>query len=169
MEIINATNSDFDSVFSEIEKNFIEDERRDYINAKKLFLDGKYSILHFLVDGEKVGFITAWDLPDFVFFEHFVVYEGFRNRGYGSLALDALKSRFKRAVLEAEPPHTPLAERRLNFYKRCGFTADSHPYLQPSYRKDGSPVPLVLMSYPEPLEEFEGAISTIYEKVYSCI
>lgn len=166
MEIINASYADFDSIFSEIEKNFIEEERRDYEDAKELFLNGKYSILQFLIDGQKVGFITAWTLPDFVFFEHFVIYENFRNRGYGSLALDALKSKFKAAVLEAEPPHTPLAERRLNFYKRCGFVADPHPYLQPSYRKGASPVPLVLLSFPEKPHDFDKTVSAIYEKVY---
>jgi len=169
MEIINASYADFDSIFSEIEKNFIEEERRDYEVAKELFLNGQYSILQFLIDGQKVGFITAWTLPDFVFFEHFVIYENFRNRGYGSLALDALKSKFKAAVLEAEPPHTPLAERRLNFYKRCGFVADPRPYLQPSYRKGASPVPLVLLSFPEKPRDFDKTVSAIYEKVYSHI
>lgn len=167
MEIINADISDFNLIFSEIEKSFIPDERRDRDDALRLFLDKKYEILRFYVDGIEVGFITAWHLSDFVFFEHFVIYEKYRNQGYGAMALAALKNRFERMVLEAETPDTPIAKRRMNFYKRNGFTPSEHPYMQPAYRKNSSPVPLVIMSYPPLTNGFDNVVSNIYKEVYS--
>ena len=166
MEIINADISDFNLIFSEIEKSFISDERRDRDDALSLFLDKKYEILRFYVDGTNVGFITAWQLSDLVFFEHFVIYEKYRNQGYGAAALAALKQKFPKMVLEAETPNSPIAKRRLNFYKRNGFIANERPYLQPAYRKDSSPVPLVIMSYPAAVEDFDGLVSNIYREVY---
>ena len=94
MDIIKATLSDFDIIFSEIEKNFIPDERRDYADALRLFKKGKYEIIQFLTDGKKVGFITVWHVSDFVFAEHFVIFEKYRNKGLGAEALDKLKNTF---------------------------------------------------------------------------
>ena len=73
MDLIKATLSDFDSFFSEIEKSFIVDERRDYSDALALFKNGKYEILQLVINGERVGFLTVWTFSDFTFAEHFVV------------------------------------------------------------------------------------------------
>ena len=166
MKITKSKLSDFDFIYSEIEKSFIVDERRDYADALMLFKEGKYEVVEFLQEGERVGFITLWKLSDFVFAEHFVIYEKYRNRGLGSLALAALKENYEKIVLEAETPVTDIAKRRLGFYKRNGFIANEQPYLQPAYRKGGSEVPLVIMSYPEALDDFDLATALIRKEVY---
>lgn len=166
MDIIKATLSDFDMFFSEIEKNFIPDERRDYEDALRLFKEGKYEIIQFLTDGEKVGFITVWTISDFVFAEHFVIFEKYRNRGLGARALNKLKDTFSKIVLEAETPETDIAKRRLAFYERCGFIRNEQEYFQPAYRDNGSEVPLVIMSYPSALDNFGVATELIRQSVY---
>lgn len=166
MQVRKLSISEFDRIFSEIEKNFIPDERRDYPEAKARFESGEYDVLEFSSDGIPIGFITVWNFSDFVFLEHFVIYEEYRNHGYGSLALAELKSLFPKMILEAEPPFGGLQARRLAFYRRNGFFENEKKYLQPSYRDGGNEVPLVIMSYPEVLDDFDRPISLIKRKVY---
>ncbi len=55
-------------------------------------------------------------------------------------------------MLEIDPPEDERSERRLRFYERLGFVRNDYPYVHPSYRRPFSPHPLVLMSYPGPLD-----------------
>jgi GNAT superfamily N-acetyltransferase len=167
LSITNADLKDFDGFYREIEKNFPLDERRDYADALTLFEDGKYEILYIWDNGINVGFITVWQLREFAFAEHFVIYENFRNRGYGAAALEALKKKYRGIVLEAEPPCEDIQKRRLAFYKRCGFVENDGEYMQPAYREDGSEVRLRIMSYPGALGDFSAVTKEILIKVYS--
>ena len=166
MEISKASVSEFDFIFSEIEKSFVPEERRDYKDAHELFSKGKYDIITFNHNGDNVGFITIWNFSDFTFAEHFVIYEEYRNNGYGAMALRALQSQYPKIVLEAEPPITPIAKRRLNFYKRNRFLQNGKKYMQPAYRDGGEEVELVIMSYPDLLTDFDRTVSLIKDGVY---
>ena len=95
--------------------------------CRKYLKKGKYEIIQFLTDGKKVGFITVWHVSDFVFAEHFVIFEKYRNKGLGAEALDKLKNTFSKIILEAETPESDIAKRRLAFYERCGFTNNELP------------------------------------------
>ena len=167
MELLKLNEADFDVFYSEIEKSFIEDERRDSVNALRLFKDGKYEILSLMQDGKRVGFISLWNLPDFTFAEHFVIHKKYRNLGFGAMALSEIQRVYKKIVLEAEPPIEDIARRRLAFYKRNGFIENEGDYYQPAYREEGNEVRLVIMSYPSPLKSFEKAVSDIKSAVYA--
>lgn len=167
MQLTNINISEFEEFYRELKKSFIEDERRDFGNALRLFKDGKYEVRSIISDGKRVGFISLWHTPDFVFAEHFVIHEEYRNLGLGAKALCELKRLFSKIVLEAEPPIEEIAKRRLAFYKRNGFIENEGAYAQPAYRKGASEVPLVIMSYPERLENFKSAVSQIKKTVYS--
>ena len=167
MNLIKAAEEELELIYSEIEKNFIPDERRDFDATLRVFKDKDFTAYHLEEGGIKVGFITLWHFPDFEFAEHFVIYESFRNKGYGSRALSTLKAKFERIVLEAEPPTGEIQKRRLAFYGRNGFFENEKEYMQPAYRKGGKKVPLVIMSYPSPLEDFDEAVRLIKRKVYS--
>ena len=52
-----------------------------------------------------------------------------------------------------EYPKDELRQRRINFYRRVGFALNLHPYVQPAYEKSTSPVPLLVMTYPEAITE----------------
>ena len=169
MKLQIASRGDFDSVYDAIESSFIPEERRDREDARRLMNEGRYTLLHVVDKEERVGFLTVWELEGFAFVEHFVTYEKFRNKGYGSAALELLKARYENIVLEAEPPDEGIAARRIAFYERCGFCRNKQYYLQPPYRKDASGVELVLMSLPAVPEDFDSVANEIYLKVYGIV
>lgn len=166
MELSKIDTSHFDDFYLELEKSFIEDERRDYADALRLFKEGKYEILSLMHEGKRVGFISLWNLPDFTFAEHFVIHESCRNLGFGAMALSEIKRIYKKIVLEAEPAASDIAKRRLAFYKRNGFFENEGDYTQPAFRKTSRGVKLVIMSFPSPLESFDKTVEDIKNTVY---
>lgn len=167
MKLYPISLSDFDFIYSEMEKNFIKEEIRDYESAKAVLENPLYTIYRIENDGEFIGFITVWALSDITFAEHFVIFEKYRNCGFGKDAIGILCKMCGRLFLEAEPPETELSARRIGFYKRCGFFENDYPYTQPSYRKGGCGVRLVLLSYPEVLEAPEKKVTELYKTVYN--
>ena len=166
MRLQTASTEDFDFVYDALEKSFISEECRDREDARRLMDEGRYTLLHVTDSEERVGFLTVWELDGFAFVEHFVTYEKYRNKGYGSAALELLKERYTNIVLEAEPPTEGIAARRVAFYERCGFCRNDQYYFQPPYREGGDGVELVLMSLPAVLEDFDRVVAEIYKKVY---
>ena len=166
MKLVAMGREEFPAVYEQLEKNFIREERRDRADAEAILECPQYTVYHAVEGDEKVGFITVWELEGFAFAEHFVIFEPCRNRGLGAEVLRLLAARYDRIVLEAEPPVGDIQRRRLAFYGRNGFCQNDRKYLQPSYRKGGEGVELVLMSYPDPVSDFDGTVSQIYQTVY---
>ena len=169
MQLSKAEKSEFAEIYSAMERSFVREERRDREDAERLLSNERYSVFKIQDEGIDVGFITVWELSDFAFAEHFVVYENFRCRGYGAAALELIKKKFTRVVLEVEPPVSDIQKRRFAFYQRCGFVPHREYYLQPPYRKSDEGVELVLMSYPESLYQFDEAVKDIHTVVYGYI
>lgn len=167
MTLLPITQFEFDSVYTQLENNFIPDERRERKDARALLENPAFTMYHILKNNEKVGFVTIWELDSFDFIEHFVIYENYRNQGLGAKTLDLLKSRGKKLVLEAELPTDELQKRRVAFYQRCNFVKNQFDYTQPPYKKGGLGVPMVLMSYPCALNDAENTVSKIYKTVYN--
>ena len=166
IELVKMQKADFDGIYAEMKKNFIPDELRDYAHAKRVLEDPAFHLYHIEHEDEKVGFISFWRLDGVTFAEHFVVYERYRGAGIGAQVLPLLQQKFAPLVLECEPPDTEMKARRLAFYKRNGFHENNYPYMQPAYRKNGSEVPLILMSYPSPLADPAATASLIRREVY---
>ena len=166
MHLSPVTPQEFDAVYSAIEDSFPREERRDREAARRLLLEGRYSLYHTVEEGERRGCVSLWRFPDFVFVEHLLTYPAYRNGGMGARVLSCLKAEGLPLVLEAEPPLTEMAIRRLGFYRRAGFLENSIAYLQPPYREGDAPTPLVLLSYPAPLADPHTAAAVIYREVY---
>lgn len=166
MKLIPMKKAEFSAVYDQLEQNFIREERRSREDAEAMLERSQYVVYHAISGDERVGFITVWELDGFTFAEHFVVYEAFRNRGYGAEILAALKEIYPRIVLEAEPPVGEMPRRRIGFYERNGFCRNPRPYFQPSYYGEEDGVELVVMSYPALLADFDGTVAQIYETVY---
>lgn len=165
MELVKAAFSDMPFIYSQMEKNFIRDEIRDYEDAAAVFANEKYTVYHISENGDDVGFMCVWSLSGFSFLEHFVVYEQYRGKGYGGRALELLKAQCRMLILECEPPESPDQKRRWDFYVRHGMIGNKPDYWQPSYRKNGQRCYLKLMSSGE-LTSFSGVVKELYTEVY---
>ena len=119
-------------------------------------------------DGAAIGFMCVWNLSEFSFLEHFVIFQKFRGKGYGGIAFDILKNQCQLLVLECEPPEDPIKKRRVGFYERHGMIMNDNEYYQPSYRKDGEGCPLKLMSSKK-LVNFEDIVKEMYKEVYQTV
>ena len=166
MELIKAKAEDFSLIYSDMEKSFVREEIRDRDAARAGMTNEKYSVYHVTDGGTRVGFMTVWKLSGFLFLEHFVTYEAFRNKGYGTAALKLLKEKSELIILEAEPPIEDMQKRRSGYYKRNGFSENDFPYTQPPYRDGDEGVELVLMSYPKKLSDVDSFVEEIYREVY---
>ena len=65
---------DFDSLYDLIESSFPFEERPTRDEGRIRFGKEEFSAYALLEDGERVGFITVWQVADFHFIEHFVIY-----------------------------------------------------------------------------------------------
>ncbi len=157
---------EFDAIFDEMERAFPREERREREAARALLSHPAYRLYHTENNGIRVGFLGLWVLTGFIFIEHFVTYPAYRNQGHGAQVLTLLGQQYGTLVLEAEPPETEIAARRLGFYARAGFLQNDSPYLQPAYRAGEAPVPLVLLSYPCVLADPAAVTAQIYRTVY---
>lgn len=166
MQLIKAEKADFNTIYTEMQNSFIPEEIRERDEAFAVLSEKDYCIYKLIADGVWVGFITLWTLSEYTFIEHFAVFEKYRNRGLGARCIEQIKKLSKKLVLEAEPPLDEMKKRRIGFYERCGFHVNDCPYMQPPYKEGGEGVMLVLMSYPEPIENFESLKAELYARVY---
>ena len=153
-----------------LEEAFPEEERRETAAQRALLESGSLTALAARdAQGNLTALMTLWPLSRGLFLEHFAVDAAARGKGLGGDMLEALKARAEgRLVLEAEPPVSDWAVRRLAFYARHGLTAHEYPYSQPPYRPGGRYVPLRLLSCPPfaSREDFEQTADEIYCTVY---
>ena len=164
MKLIAASPADFPTLYAALCAAFPENERRDEENARALLDRTDYRLLHIEEAGERIGLFSLFEFEDFRFLEHFAILPEYRNRGLGTRALSLLTDR--PVILEAELPTTPIATRRIGFYRRCGFSVNPIEYAQPPYRTGDAPTPMHLLSSPTLLTDPQGAVALIYERVY---
>lgn len=154
-------------------ESFPLSERRPVERMLELYNgDSSFVIAVTVEDDQLVGFLTYWDLDEFIFAEHFAISPEFRNGGYGRKVMELFKSDMaKPIILEVELPATILSERRIGFYQRLGFKLwENIQYQQPAYHEGSNAVPMKLMSYgniniEKDLTEIKGKI---YSEVYNC-
>lgn len=123
-----------------------------------------------LDDDTPIGFITYWDFGHFYYFEHFAINPALRNGGYGQKILNHLCEVLKLPiVLEVEMPIEEMAQRRINFYKRHGFTLWEREYKQPPYKPGDNFLPMYLMAYGDLQceKDYDEVKKRIYQEVYN--
>lgn len=160
----------FDDVFSLMQKSFPKNEYRTYENQKKLLTNKYYKIIpYFGNENEFLAFAAVWEFESFKFVEHIAVSEKCRGMGIGSKIMrDIIEKSDTDIILEIEPPNDEISIKRLSFYERLGFKINEYPYLQPPFTKNGKPIPLKILSYPQTIDEqkFKKIKKIIYSNVY---
>ncbi|MGO1371989.1 MAG: GNAT family N-acetyltransferase [Senegalia sp. (in: firmicutes)] len=162
----------FDKIWDIYNSSFPEDEKRNLNLQKEILKDPRYKMKSLKDDEKVVGFITTWDMDDYLFVEHFAIDEKYRGKSYGKKFLkDLINKTDKNVVLEVELPDTKIAKRRIGFYERLNFKLNNYDYMQPAYAKDKEPMPLMIMTYPETIDkdEFNEVKDNLYNIVYSKI
>lgn len=162
----------FDSVYHIMEQSFPNDERRRYQEQLQL-LENPYYSVYIQENGTEIqGFVAVWHFDSFIFLEHFAVNPKFRNHGLGSHILDWMRTTFHTPIcLEAEPPETELARRRIGFYERNGFYLNDYPYTQPAISAGKKEIPLMIMTSDTVVDAdtFQQIKDTLYKEVYHCL
>lgn len=149
-------------------ESFPLSERRPVEKMMDLYKNNKRFVITLTVENDQlVGFLTYWDIDDFIFAEHFAISPEFRNGGYGGKVMELfLANTSKPIILEVELPNTILSERRIGFYQRMRFKLwENIQYQQPPYHGDENTVPMKLMSYGD--IDLEKNIKEIRNKIYS--
>lgn len=154
--------------------SFPESERRPvdslFAEDRPMHLWGIYSC-----DGGRelfAGIITVWHFADFIYIEHFAVEPGMRGRGIGAHVLDIIcRASDKPVVVEVERPdaHLPDTQRRIAFYRRCGFNTLGYDYIQPPYQPGLPAVPLLLMVNGSEVPSPAHIAATLHTAVYGCL
>ncbi len=169
---IQSSTADF--LFSLLETAFPPEERRSRKDMLCILAESEsFHPQAIYADGKKAGILTYWTFPDFWFIEHLAILPELRGCGYGKETLLQFKplAGGLPIILEVEPPENRTAERRIAFYRTCGFHLSDESYEQPPYSKDGQAIPLRIMSSPNPishelfLEFCRKTRSTVYQTV----
>lgn len=146
--------------------SFPEDERRDWYKFLQLFSEPCVKIISVFSEHQNKGYLVIWELSDFIFVEHFEVFEEFRNQKLGSEIINYLLKNYPRIVLEIEPENlNENAQRRFSFYQRQGFSLIDELYIQPSYGDGKKSLDLWLLAnyHPQNLKDLKDEI---YDIVY---
>ena len=166
MKLLRERGEGFSEIYSLMIESFPPDELRSESGARAIVSNSAYRLYRITERGRFLGFISVWRLSEFAFIEHFAILPEMRGKGYGARAISALGRWYKDMVLEAEPPECEISKRRIAFYERCGFHLSMEEYYQPPYKKGASPVRLMLMRYPAPIENHEKVAAALYREVY---
>ncbi|WP_300724426.1 GNAT family N-acetyltransferase [uncultured Bacteroides sp.] len=167
---INTSDIRYPFVEELLHTSFPLSERRDD-TEQRYNTDSKDHFHCYLIldDDTHIGMISVWEFPEFSYVEHLATSPKIRNKGYGKQIMEALRNQLDGIIiLEVERPEDEMSIRRINFYKRCGFSLCEMDYIQPPYRKGGESLPLYLMySGAENIDDrFECIKRKIYSEIY---
>lgn len=155
-----------EKIYNSYCSSFPEDERRNEKDFWDLFNNPNTEILFIFNEENFIGYLIIWKFPQFIFIEHFEVFEEFRGQKLGSKILETLHKKHQNIILETEPAIlNQIAERRVNFYQRNGYSILKKNYIQPKYSEEKNNLELWLMGTFVP-ENLEQSISEIYKIVY---
>ena len=167
--IIDVSDSRLDVIRDIYSASFPVEEQRPWESLLVKVADGEISLYVAMADGAVAGMATAWHLDGFRYIEHLAVDPRLRGHGLGAdvvrrlLSADSLP-----VVLEVEPlGFSAMAQRRISFYERLGFTAHhGYCYVQPPYTPDLPSVSLTLMTAGEGVPDLDAVTAQLHSRVY---
>lgn len=154
MELEKITNETFDKLYSLMEQDFPEVERRTKDDQKNLLKNKAVSLNFIKNDNAITGYFIYWDLGEFLFIEHIATLKEFRGQGLGTKFLkNFIKQSNKNILLEVELPTDKVSIMRISFYEHLGFVLNDYDYTQPSYHNGGDEQPMKIMTIKEKLSK----------------
>ncbi|MDO6390759.1 GNAT family N-acetyltransferase [Pontibacter sp. BT731] len=117
LRLTNTSHHLFEQAWELYEQSFPVEERRPLHWQLEIMPHASYHFELILQKDALVGILLWWSFKEIRFIEHFATAPNLRGRGYGRLILEAFASRSTRHVLlEVEPPHEEIQQRRIRFY-----------------------------------------------------
>lgn len=151
------------------EEAFPLDERREWAQFTELLANPDFFLEAIHLQKKLVGILTTWNLHDFKFIEHFAIRDSERGKGFGTQVVNQLLAESSvPVILEVDEPSTETAQKRIHFYEHFNFSVCKREYFQPPYSADKNKVKMLLMSYPEEINDeiFPQIKARIYRSVY---
>lgn len=137
---------------------FAPEERRPWDAIVTPAVPGQPRLRAIYAGDTPAGMVTTWDLGGVTYVEHLCINPAARGNGLGAAVIAALIDDARTGLpdgaahpapllLEVEPAgSTPMATRRIDFYRRCGLDVIDTTYIQPPYAPGLPSVPLWIMS-----------------------
>jgi ribosomal protein S18 acetylase RimI-like enzyme len=157
LEVLQLKNSE-DPNFAEFWKiysqSFPSNEKRSVTQQKDILGKPQYQLDIYTINRQVTGLFAFWSAPEFIFVEHFAVASEFRRKNLGSKILhEFISGKEIPVVLEIETPIDELTYRRLRFYESLGFKRNHHLHFQPPYQKGDPPLKLVILTWPDVIND----------------
>ncbi|MFA7084286.1 MAG: GNAT family N-acetyltransferase [Arcobacteraceae bacterium] len=142
------------------ESAFPKNEKRTLYEQEQTLQKKEYSFLALYEQKSFIGILGFWNIQEYIFIEHFAINPNLRGQNYGSKILTDFLHPLENIFLEIEPPLCLTTQRRLNFYENLGFIQNNIKHFQVPFRKNGSLLPLTLLSFQTPI------LPNDYERLY---
>ncbi|MFS4432151.1 GNAT family N-acetyltransferase [Chryseobacterium sp. S90] len=166
LPITTAEDHRVQEIYTSYTTTFPVDEQRDKEQFTSLFSNPQVKFMSVIHESEAIGYLILWELSNFVFVEHFEVFEAFRSKKLGSHIINHISENYPGVILEIEPADlSEDAARRYSFYQRNDFSLIDDTHIQPSYGEGKKSLKLWLLANYTP-ENMEEAKKEIYDIVY---
>lgn len=170
MQFRKVDKSEFYKVYEVIEKAFPLSEYRTFDEQMVLMELPYFNAMLIEDENALVGILIEWELEHAIYLEHLAVNPEIRGKGLGSILMrEYLSKSANNIVLEVEDIDTEIAQRRIGFYERLGFTLSNISFKQPQFEgRDEETVNLRIMHYPNNIsnDELLKIKEEILQKVY---
>lgn len=133
-------------------------EQREKEAKAAAIADPRYALEGWF-DGDRfVGLSGCWTFNNYLYIEHLAVDDALRSQGYGKRLLDCILARQPLTILEIDPLTSEVARKRLRFYEKTGFHANSWAHEHPAYHQGSGGHALIVLSYPRLIDDEEYAL-----------
>ena len=137
IDVVEITIEEFkENIYDKYIKLFPENEQRSWSKIEHTYSNGIEKFYKILYGNETIGFFLLEKInDDYPFYlDYFAIYQGYQNKGYGTVALKILLSKIVTnkgliAEIEKECDENPTTIRRFEFYKKLGFKIIESEYL----------------------------------------
>lgn len=146
--------------------------KEEYRNLDKIAYntdnEEKFTSCVLTYGGNPVGIISYWDIDDYCYVEHFAIKKELRGSNYGGNSIRKFINHIsKNIILEVELPVGVVEQKRIEFYKKIGFSLWSKDYKQPPYRNTDGYIDMLIMCHGT-LDE-EKAFDIVKKGIYSVV
>lgn len=136
MELIEASLSEFTKIYSDMTKQFPENELKPIEYMKEILALDCYTALKAVYHGTDLGYVIIYQCKKNIFIEYLAVFKEFQSNGFGGRIINALKSAYPYSLgsyfeVEHENPLDINTSRRIRFYENLGCRLLTSSYYLP--------------------------------------